>query len=100
MVCVSVFFSSACIVQSSIYQYPNKTSLFNVSGFYTGCYVIEALLQSTLECFYNQQCIDELKTHLSLTSTLNLTALDSSLRNNYSKNSTIKDLVGNLMIEQ
>jgi hypothetical protein len=31
---------------------------------------------------------------------MNVIALDSSLQNNYSSNSTIKDLVENLMIEQ
>jgi hypothetical protein len=92
-------FSSSCIDQSSIYKYPSTTRLFNISGFYTGCYVIESLLQSTLQCFYDQQCIDRLQVHLPPSSSMNVTALDSSFPSNYSVNSTIKHLVNNMMIE-
>ncbi len=93
--------SSTCIESSSIYQYPNPDErLFNISGFYIGCYVLEALLQSTLECFYNQTCINHLKVYFPWSSAINFTALDSSSPSNYSQDSTIKDLVSNLMIEQ
>jgi hypothetical protein len=93
--------SSKCIELSSIYQYPNPDErLFNISGFYIGCYVLEALLQSTLECFYNQTCINHLKVYFPWSSAINFTALDSSSPSNYSQDSTIKDLVSNLMIEQ
>jgi hypothetical protein len=95
--CIS---STACIASSSIYQAPNPGKLFNISGFYIGCYVLEALLQSTLECFYHQICINQLQVYFSSSSAINATALNSSSPSNYSINSTIKDLVGNLMIEQ
>jgi hypothetical protein len=31
---------------------------FDMPGFFVGCFPLRALLQSTLECFYNQTCID------------------------------------------
>jgi hypothetical protein len=34
---------------------------FDIPGFFVGCFPLKALLQSTLECFYNQTCIDILK---------------------------------------
>jgi hypothetical protein len=92
--------SSACIASSSIYQAPNPEKLFVVPGFYIGCYVLEALLKSTLECFYHQTCFNQLQMYFSSSSAINATALNSSSPSNYSINSTIKDLVGNLMIEQ
>jgi hypothetical protein len=92
--------SSKCIQPSSIIDYPNLTSLFDVPGFYTGCYVIESLLQSTLECFYRQECIDKLQDYLSASSSMNVLALNASLSSLYSVNSTIKELVNNLMIER
>ncbi len=92
--------SSTCIEQSSIHRYPLSKSIFNVSGFYTGCYMVESLLQSTLECFYDQQCIDKLRSYLSQSWRVNLTVLNSSLPSLYSINSTIKDLIDNLMIEE
>ncbi len=74
--------------------------LFDVPGFYTGCYVIEALLHSTLECFYSQQCIDQLQNYANISSRKNFTALDASLPSQYTENTTIEELVNILMIEQ
>jgi len=93
-------FSSACSESSSIKQFPSGEKLFDVPGFYIGCYVLEALLQSTLECFYDQKCINDIQGYFSWSSAINAIALNSSSPSNYSINSTIKDLVGNLMIEQ
>ena len=70
------------------------------SGFYIGCYVIESLLQSNLQCFYDQNCVDQLNSYLSSSSFMNVTALDSSLPSVYSPSSSIADLLNNLMIEK
>jgi hypothetical protein len=77
-----------------------KSILFYVPGFYIGCYVIEALLQSTLECFYDQECIDQLQSFIFWSSSGKVTALNASLSSVYSINSTIKDLIATLMIEE
>ncbi len=90
-------FSSTCTTESWILDHSGR-QLFNVPGFYTGCFVVESLFQSTLECFYDQQCVDELKSYFS-SSSMNVTALNASL-SNYSENSPIRELVHNLMIEQ
>jgi hypothetical protein len=92
--------SSACISLLSIDAYPNSTSLFHLPHFYRGCYVVEALLQSTLECFYDKQCVDKLTSYFSPSSSMNVTVLDASLPSMYSNDSTIEKLVDNLMIEQ
>jgi hypothetical protein len=92
--------SSRSIVQSSIWNSLFDTGTFYVPGFYTGCYVIEALLQSTLQCFYNQICINELQSYLSSSLSMNITALDSSLPSQYFVNSTVEDLLNTLMIEE
>ena len=41
-------------------------AIFTINNFYTGCSLLEALLQSTLECFYNQTCVNRVYTQLSL----------------------------------
>ena len=92
--------SSKCIEQSSIRSQSDDASLFNIPGFYYGCYVIESLLQSTLQCFYDQNCIDNIQDYLSSTSPINVTALDPSLPSLYSENSSIHDLLDKLMIEE
>ncbi len=96
-ICVS---SSMCVLQSNIYDYPNYIVLFLVPGIYTGCYVIESLLQSNLECFYNQTCINELQSYFVSSSSMNITALDTSLPSRYLENSTIEDLLDELMVEE
>jgi len=91
--------SVKCIYPLSIYDYPNNTMLFNVPGFYTGCYIVEAVLQSTLECFYNQTCITEIQSYFDI-SPVNITALDPLLSIKYSYNSTIQQLLDDLMVEE
>ncbi|CAF3420766.1 unnamed protein product [Rotaria sp. Silwood1] len=92
--------SAKCIRQSSIYRYSDGTLLFSIPGLYLGCFAIEALLQSNLECFYNQTCINQLQTYLTHFPFMNVTALDSSLPSRFYKNSTIQELMNKLMIEQ
>jgi hypothetical protein len=92
--------SAMCASQSNIYDYPNFTELFSVPGVYTGCYVIESLLQSNLECFYNQTCINKLLSYYKSSSSMNITALDTSLSSRFLENSTIEDLLDQLMIEE
>jgi len=92
--------SSICISPSSIYNYPDKKPVFSVPGMYRGCYIVEALLQSTLECFYDQLCLNQLQSYYTPSSALNITSLDSSLPSEYSVNSTIQELLNGLMIEE
>ncbi len=89
--------SSTCTEQSTVLISFSPALFFTVPGF---CYVIESLLQSTLECFFNQQCIDQLQGYISPSSSMMVTALDLSLPSLYSTNSTIQELVDSLMIEQ
>ncbi|CAF1003790.1 unnamed protein product [Adineta steineri] len=92
--------SSRCIAQSSILSSQANMGTFYIPGFYVGCYVIEALLQSTLQCFYDQACIDQLLLYLSSVSPINAAALNSSLPSQYSEYSTIENLLNSLMIEE
>ena len=90
--------TAVCSRPSAIKDYPDSRVKFTVPGFYVGCYVIESLLQSTFECFYNQSCIDRIKSFCGPPD-IKSTALNSSLPSRYFMNSTIHDLVNNLMIE-
>ena len=92
--------SSTCITQSSIYKYASEIRLFDVTDFYTGCYVIESLLRSTLRCFYNQSCINKLRSYLPSSLPMTVRALEPSIPSEYLQNSTIKELVDHLMIEE
>ncbi|CAF0731637.1 unnamed protein product [Adineta steineri] len=93
--------SSTCILQYAIYDLVNQDKiLFVVPGLYTGCYIIESLLQSDLQCFYNQTCINKLQSYFQVFSLMNITALDISLSDQFSENSTIGDILNQLMVEE
>ncbi|CAF1308194.1 unnamed protein product [Adineta steineri] len=92
--------SAACVTQSTIYELLNDTTLFSLSGFYTGCYIIESLLQSNLQCFYNQTCINKLQSYFQTSSFMNVTALNISSSVQFFENSTIADVLDQLMVEE
>jgi hypothetical protein len=71
-----------------------------VPGFFGACYIIESLLLSDLRCFYNQTCIDELESYFISSSPWNITALDESLPSRFLPNSTIENVIDELMVEE
>ncbi|CAF0769385.1 unnamed protein product [Adineta steineri] len=93
-------FSATCSYELVIYNSTSKNVQFTVPGIYAGCYVIEALLQSNLQCFYNVSCINEIQSYFTYYLSMNLTALDTSLLVQFSKNSTIEEVVDELMVEK
>ena len=92
--------SMTCIDNSSLFNGVNNRRVFNVTGFYAGCYTMESLLQSNLQCFYDQQCLNLLQYYFEAYTTNEIIALNSSLSSQYYPNTTIENLLKNLMIEQ
>ncbi|CAF1189944.1 unnamed protein product [Didymodactylos carnosus] len=93
--------SSICTSKIGIYDSTSGDSfLFTVDGFRTGCWQLEALFQSTLECFFNQTCFDRIQSLINSSVPLNATILNSTLLINYSTTSTIGTMVKQLMLEQ
>ncbi len=91
-----------CVHESIIYKshiFPLIIQ-FKVPGIMLGCYTVEALFQSNLICFYNQSCIDDLRHALNSTMALNTTALDPTMPSRYEPNTTIDDIIAQLMVEQ
>ena len=62
-------------------------------GMMSGCYALEALLQTTLQCFYDQHCIDSNE----IFTELNISTLETS---QFKLNSTIESILNNLMVEE
>ena len=75
--------------------------LFDIPGLYMGCSRLEALLSSTLECFYNQTCMDRIIDSVILSwykgSELNFTVLNSSLN---SANETIESVANRMFVDK
>lgn len=70
-------------------------------GLYTSCYMVASLLISTTECFFNEQCIDVIKSFIVTSTELyrQLRILNVSATSQYKTNETIGNLVDNLFIE-
>ncbi|CAF1215080.1 unnamed protein product [Adineta ricciae] len=87
-----------CQTLMKIYHHRDSNDFFLIPNFFVGCYPIDALLQSTLECFYNQLCNEKLHSYFTSSSIESWTfpALNSSLN---SANETIQSIVDKLMVD-
>ena len=75
-------------------------SLITISGVRIGCFIIESLLASSLECFYNQSCIDNLRQYLYPAPFLIVPPLNASLLHSFTPQSTMGEMLDHLMVEQ
>ena len=92
-----------CVVTTAIdtIGYGNDTTrFFLIPGILIGCYINEALRQSTFECFYNQSCIDTMKFHLKYRTNFSVTALNPLLPSRYNSTTLIDGILNNMMVEQ
>ncbi|CAF1529605.1 unnamed protein product [Adineta ricciae] len=91
--------SAKCIYQAAIYN-STGSLLFIVPGMYSGCYIVESLLQSDLRCFYNQSCLSQIQSYFYESTLMNIRALNESLLMEFHVDSTIEVILNNLMIEK
>jgi hypothetical protein len=96
---------SDCVESGGIYVSSSGIQNFTMPGFYVGCSVVETLLRSTLECLYNQTCIDLLHKYGTTVDLLplipvNVTAMNVTLPSIFQPNTTINDIVNALFVEQ
>jgi len=96
---------STCGVPCGIYnELPIEAKLlFPIPGLWIGCYMIESLFQSTLECFFNQLCLDKIYELIASKSSypFNATAMFyNSSNTQYQITTKIDEIIENLMIEQ
>ncbi|CAF3229739.1 unnamed protein product [Rotaria sp. Silwood2] len=101
--------TSNCIYPAGIYNQskviiPNEafsndaSLLFVVPGFQVGCVPQNALLQSTLECFYNQSCLDIVITLTGALRTVSALNISNSF-SRFDPITAIGDIFDNLMLE-
>lgn len=93
--------SPTCTEPGFIYSdWPSSRKLFAVPGLYIGCNTIEAVLKSTVECFYDEICFSQFLSHLIGNSSMHILPLDQSLLVRSSVQSTIQQLIDYLMVEK
>ena len=92
-------FSSQCTTQLRIDIDGSDTSAWFVPGFYYGCYILEGLRQSSLECLYNQSCLNELINHLPSHDWTDVTPLDPSTSSRFDANTPFGKIVDELLVD-
>ena len=100
--------SARCSLQSSFYNRSSyetegyfrsfRSSLGSVPGFLAGCYPLESLLQSNLNCFFNQSCLQTVLRFFPSRNNTNFYALQTD-QTRYSPLTTLEVLANELFIE-
>ncbi|CAF1681952.1 unnamed protein product, partial [Adineta ricciae] len=85
---------------AEIWKNPKENPVFRVPGIYIGCYTLMGLLASSLECFYKQSCVDKLQSYIIPPMTFRPRPLDASLKSRFVINSTMQQIINQLMIEE
>lgn len=91
-----------CRSPMSIFSYDIPTNTrtvdFLIPNFFLGCYLVDALMMSTLECFYDRSCMLGIDQYLnpSLRWSVKFPALDATLN---SPNETIESIINRLMVD-
>ena len=104
--------TDTCIGQAGIYNWTGRVgvnfttvfervrydplSLLEVPGMMAGCFPYSSLLKSTLECFYQQSCLDLLKTFIP---GLSFISPISSTSSRFTENTTVENLSNQLFVE-
>lgn len=89
-----------CTTVSQLYNEDNDQSLMIIPGLRIGCYMMEALLQSSLECFYNQTCLDQLTTLMNESVNINMTTMNGNIASRFTPENTVNDILQNLFVEK
>ena len=73
-----------------------------VDGVSTRCFVLNSVLKSTLKCWYNQTCLDQLlsSTEFNTRALRNVSALDLSITSRFTIGDLVEEILGELMVEQ
>ncbi|CAF4179203.1 unnamed protein product [Adineta steineri] len=98
--------SSMCSQSMGIYSLDHVHGLYiplyTIPSFYIGCLPIESVLQSTLECFYdNNICLEIiLSYYANFSFFINITGLNALQSSRFPLNATIETLAYELFVEQ
>lgn len=74
-----------------------------ILGLMTGCYPLEELLQSSLECFYDEKCFQMMTISSSSGTSLaeiSSLVLNASIPSRYHPNTTVEEILNNIFIEE
>lgn len=65
---------------------------------YTGCFALQSVLQSSLECYFNETCLDAVQTEIYSNASINISILDEN-RTRFAPETLLTTLMDSLMID-
>ncbi|CAF0821343.1 unnamed protein product [Adineta steineri] len=90
--------NSTCIINASFIEI-NSTQPITIKGLKMGCTPSESLLASTLECFYDQSCINLIQRMTGYNA--NITPIPLNITNSrFLMNMTVMNLINDLFVEK
>ncbi|CAF4066819.1 unnamed protein product [Adineta steineri] len=92
--CISDAIFSGIFNASTRYNSSNETRL---PGLKSGCLPVTSILASTLQCFYNQRCLNKLVSFFPTKENFSAMAINNVSR--FGPRATVKSIVDNLMVE-
>ncbi|CAF4242115.1 unnamed protein product, partial [Rotaria sordida] len=84
-----------CTTQANFIE--RNSSRISIKGLKIGCTPSESLRSSTLECFYDQSCINQIQRYTSSTNKIIPLEINMS---RFSINTTVAELINDLFVEQ
>ncbi|CAF4162480.1 unnamed protein product, partial [Adineta steineri] len=81
----------------------NGSGLIELEGVHMGCFMTDAVSQSSLVCWYNDSCMEQLQTEFvsaGVTIFNNATKLNSSLSSNFPPDTLVQTIIENVMADQ
>lgn len=91
--------SPSCIQQSIMYRNSNRSAAWQIPNFYVGCFVLEALRKSQLQCFFDRACLTEFISFFESDGLTQFEPLDAALSQRFFANTTIENIIDEMMIE-
>lgn len=90
--------SCHCDITSSCVD-PMTLSNSTIPGLFKGCFFVQAVRQSTLECFYDSSCLSTIEQLLNI-SPKSISSLNISLKSRFNRLSTIDEFLSKVMTEE
>ena len=82
-----------CIIPATFFNTISNQMVWTMPGMYSGCYVFPALAGSTLECLYDQFCLNTLLSQFNSSMPVNPQPLNASITSRFTPTSTVAELV-------
>ncbi|CAF1013972.1 unnamed protein product [Adineta ricciae] len=91
---------SNCTTQANFIDEQNVSAAVPIKGLKMGCLPSESLRSSTLECFYDQSCLNLVRNYTNATKSINSSAPLSIAESRFFINTTVAELMDELFVEQ